>query len=157
MASSPPSFWERGGAWALAQSILMLGLVAAVFVDQGSFGGALATATGWVAFGLGSLSGVGGALALRSNRTIFPRPKEGSRLITNGIYRWVRHPLYGSLMALGLAWALLRGSWTALGLTLVMTLFLHLKAGREERWLREHFPDYPDYARRVARFVPGIW
>jgi protein-S-isoprenylcysteine O-methyltransferase Ste14 len=36
-------------------------------------------------------------------------------------------------------------------------VLLRLKAGREERWLREQFPEYADYARRVARFVPGLW
>lgn len=157
MVSSPPTFRERGGGWALVQSVLMIAVCVAVFIDQGSFGGSWVTVVGWALFGLGSIAGVGGALSLRSNRTIFPRPKEDSRLITGGIYRWVRHPLYASLMALGSGWALLRGSWTALGITLVMIVFLRFKAAREETWLTERFPDYVDYARRVARFIPGAW
>lgn len=155
--ASTPSFWQRGGGWALAQSALMIGVVAAGYVDHGNLGGLLVEVAGWGLFGLGAVAGVGGALSLRGNRTIFPRPKEGAELITSGVYRWVRHPLYGSLMALGLGWALLRGSWTALGVTLVMTCCLRFKAGREERWLMERFPAYPDYARRVARFIPWVW
>jgi protein-S-isoprenylcysteine O-methyltransferase Ste14 len=35
--------------------------------------------------------------------------------------------------------------------------FFDLKARREERWLRERFADYDDYARRVKRFIPGFY
>ena len=157
MPSSPPTFWQRGGAWALVQLVLMAGVLAAGWVGRGGFGGPLVTLAAWTLFGLGALSGVGGALSLRGNRTIFPRPREDSELVTGGPYRWVRHPLYSSLMALGFGWALFRGSWPTLGATLVMAVFLRLKAAREERWLQERFPGYADYTRRVARFIPGVW
>lgn len=155
--TSPPSIWQRGGGWVLAQVALMVGVVASAFVDQGSFGGGALQAVAWLLLALGAVFGIGGAWSLRGNRTIYPRPKEDSRLVQTGLYRWVRHPLYTSLMALAVGWALLRGSWTALGTSGVLTAFLHFKAAREERWLRERFPDYPDYAQRVARFLPGVW
>jgi protein-S-isoprenylcysteine O-methyltransferase Ste14 len=37
-----------------------------------------------------------------------------------------------------------------------MALFADFKATREERWLRERFPDYPDYARRVRKLIPFV-
>jgi protein-S-isoprenylcysteine O-methyltransferase Ste14 len=73
------------------------------------------------------------------------------------VYRWIRHPLYTSVMALSLGWAVARGSALTLALAVALIVLLRLKAGREERWLREQFPEYADYARRVARFVPGLW
>lgn len=96
-------------------------------------------------------------MALKCNRTIFPKPKQGSRLIQAGIYRWVRHPLYTSLMLLSAGWGLLWCSSLALLTTGVLALFLNAKAVREEGWLREQFTDYADYERRVRRFIPGIY
>jgi len=38
-----------------------------------------------------------------------------------------------------------------------LALVLHAKAVREERWLRERYPEYRDYEQRVKRFVPWVW
>ncbi|HMO66592.1 MAG TPA: methyltransferase, partial [Verrucomicrobiota bacterium] len=98
--------------------------------------------------------GVRGVRDLGRHRTPFPRPRPDAELVTTGIYARLRHPLYAAVIVLGLAWALLWRSWPALVLAVVQVPFFDAKARAEERRLRERFPGYVDYARRVGRFLP---
>lgn len=107
--------------------------------------------------GLGAAFGLGGVWALGRHRTIFPQPKAHARLITHGVYGWVRHPLYTSLILIALGWSALWRSWLGLVLATALSSFLHRKARREEQWLRAKFPNYEAYARRVKRLIPGLY
>ena len=110
-----------------------------------------------VLFAVGAWFGVAGVGALGRNRTPYPKPLDDSALVQHGVYAWVRHPLYSSLMFVSVGWALLWASWAGLVVSGVLTWLLCAKARREERWLRERYPAYRDYAQRVKRFVPGLW
>ena len=95
----------------------------------------------------------------RSRRVAQPaaRPTDKAVLISDGIYRRLRHPIYAGIMLLGLGWALLTASVVALALALLLAVVLDLKARREEAWLTERFAAYPTYAARTRRFVPGVY
>jgi len=56
-----------------------------------------------------------------------------------------------------MGWALVWRSWPALLAALALAPVLCAKARREERWLRQHFPEYAAYERRVRRFIPWIF
>lgn len=78
-------------------------------------------------------------------------------LVTNGPYRWVRHPVYlGEITAtLGLLLPVLSTRNVA-----VFALFCALQLWRtrhEEAGLVATFPEYDDYRRRTARLLPGLW
>lgn len=150
------SFWSRGGAWVLAQSVLMPLILVAGWVQDGVPPG-WAILPGWLLVGWGAAAGLAGAAVLGRNRTIFPLPNPDSTLVRQGIYRWIRHPLYSSLMGLAFGWSLLRWSWPALVCSGLLTVLLRFKAAREERWLAERFPEHEHYSRRVARFIPCLW
>ncbi len=78
-----------------------------------------------------------------------------SVLTTTGPYAATRNPLYlGSIViSAGLAVAAL-SAWVVV-LLLVMFVVVYFPVIRsEERFLAERFPEYPDYARRVPRFIP---
>ena len=107
-------------------------------------------------FGLGGYLGIVEVVVLGRNRTPYPQPREGSLLVQRGIYARVRHPLYTSVMVASVGWALIWQSAPAFIAALVLIPFFHAKARREERWLRERFPDYPDYEDRVPRFIPRL-
>jgi protein-S-isoprenylcysteine O-methyltransferase Ste14 len=94
---------------------------------------------------------------LGSNLTPFPKPIAGAKLVRNGIYSWVRHPLYAGVFLLSLGWALLWHSGPALGMSLMLALFFDIKARGEERRLREKFPEYEDYAKRTRKFIPRVY
>jgi protein-S-isoprenylcysteine O-methyltransferase Ste14 len=149
-------FIEHGGWWVIAQS----GLMVLVIVTGPLFPGTEVTiagmAAGGILAGLAALVGIGGVAVLKGNRTIFPRPNPGSHLVQKGVYCWMRHPLYTSLMLLAAAWSLFWSSWTAFAASVILAVFLNSKATREEGWLRARFPDYDAYSRRVKRFIPGV-
>lgn len=150
-------FVERGGWWVLGQSVLMPLVVALGPLTPGDWRWPESRFLAWALCAVGASFGVGGAWVLGRNRTIFPHPNEGSQLVRHGVYRFVRHPLYASLMWLSAGWSLAWESWPTLLAGLVLTVFLIFKSQREERWLRAHFPEYTDYARYVRRFIPWLY
>lgn len=155
-AHASNSFAARGGWWVVAQSILMLTAFVLAVMYPGRFSNPPIMALGFAVFAIGGYFGISGVLVLGKNRTPYPQPRAGSQLIQHGIYARVRHPLYTSVMLASLGWALIWQSVAAFCASLVLIPFFHAKARREEEFLRQTFPDYADYARRVPRFLPGL-
>jgi protein-S-isoprenylcysteine O-methyltransferase Ste14 len=120
----------------------------------------LPTPPTWLLFLSAGLALLGNALALAAlNRlgTSFSIMSEARRLVTDGPYRFVRHPLYLTEEIAIVGIFLPYWSWAA-GLLFLVHLAVQLtRLHNEERLLRETFPDYADYARRTARLIPGIW
>ncbi len=141
----------------LAQSLLMVLILGLAPITEGTASIPLARAAAWVLFGLGAVLGIGGAAVLSNSRTMFPRPREDCRLVQHGVYRWIRHPLYTSVMVLATGWSLFWHSGPAGVLTLILIGFLNLKARHEESLLRARFPAYNTYCDRVKRFIPGVF
>jgi protein-S-isoprenylcysteine O-methyltransferase Ste14 len=105
-----------------------------------------------VAFGLAAVRTLGKQWSYEA------RLIEGHRLVTEGPYRVVRHPIYtallGKLLASNFAFGALWGLLLAGGLFFVGTL---IRIRAEEKLMREAFgAAYADYARRVPAFVPGL-
>lgn len=156
MSSPSNGFLARGGAWVVVQSLLLTAVIVLGVVFSGDWTRLAVIAPGVALFGLGGYFGIAGVLVLGRNRTPYPQPSEGSELVQRGIYARVRHPLYTSVMLASLGWALIWQSMAAFAVALALIPFFHAKARREERWLREQFPAYADYMRRVPRFVPRL-
>jgi len=155
--SGQASFSARGGWWVVAQSVLLAALVTVPSFARQQWRAGWTMAVGAALFAIGASIGIAGARALGRNRTAFPAPLEHSTLVQTGVYRFVRHPLYTSLMLLSFGWGLMWRSIPALVVALLLTALFTAKARREETWLRRKFPEYDDYAKRVRRFIPGIW
>ena len=98
-----------------------------------------------------------GFRALGRNLSPGPRPMHDHSLVTHGIYRRIRHPLYTSLLLLSIGWAIFTHSWLACGATLVLLAFLHMKARVEEKHLESIYPQYRKYAARTGFFLPRLW
>ncbi len=83
--------------------------------------------------------------------------QKDKQLTTSGPYGYTRNPLYlGSLiMAAGFAVAARNGWIVALMLLVFVLIYAPVIAG-EERFLRQTFPEYEDYARSVPRIVPRL-
>lgn len=156
-SESRTRFFERGGGWVLGQFALMVAIIAAGGGYPGSSPRPWTAGLGGALIGLGGVVGILGALHLGKNRTAFPKPIQEGELIETGIYGWIRHPLYSSLICLGLGWSLSRWSgWAGLA-TLGLGALLNAKARREEVWLEQVYPGYRQYRKRVRRFVPGLY
>jgi len=84
--------------------------------------------------------------------------KGNHHLVTTGPYRWVRHPLYATGIALFLALSLTDASWLVLLVTVLVVAFLQLLViPLEEQALMEKFgEDYRAYLRNTGRFLPRM-
>jgi protein-S-isoprenylcysteine O-methyltransferase Ste14 len=84
--------------------------------------------------------------------------KERHELVTGGPYRWVRHPLYATGLALLLGLGLMADSWFVLLATvLAFALLSGLVIPREEQALLAKFGDrYRSYIKRTGRLVPRV-
>jgi len=85
--------------------------------------------------------------------------REGHKLVTSGVYRTLRHPMYSAFWLMALAQALLLPNWVAgpAGLIGFGALFA-LRIGPEERMMEEAFGDeYRAYRDRSWRIVPYIY
>jgi protein-S-isoprenylcysteine O-methyltransferase Ste14 len=79
-------------------------------------------------------------------------------LVVAGAYRYIRHPLYASLLYLAWGIALKTASTLSLGLAAATSFFLWATGRREERENLGRFGDaYREYMRRTRRFIPWIW
>jgi protein-S-isoprenylcysteine O-methyltransferase Ste14 len=150
-------FVERGGWWLIVQGMLLIAALVVGMVFHHQWQSMISVAFGWLLIALGAFLGIAGWIALGRNMTAYPRPPARSELVRQGIYGRVRHPLYSSLIHLAFGWALIRQSWPALAVAVLLTLFLDAKARYEERWLLRQFPEYAGYSERVRRFVPLIY
>jgi protein-S-isoprenylcysteine O-methyltransferase Ste14 len=96
---------------------------------------------------------VWGLAYLRRSFSIIP---EARRLVTGGPYSLSRHPVYLGEIATAVGINLATAGWLG---ALAIAYFIGcelLRIGWEERILAKAFPaDYPDYARRVPRYLPN--
>jgi protein-S-isoprenylcysteine O-methyltransferase Ste14 len=113
-------------------------------------------AAGWVACAAGIVIGAAALAAMGRVMRVSPEPKPGGHLVTRGVYRKLRHPMYTAvvLVALGL-W--LRKPSLALAIAGVALIALLLaKARYEERLLAARYPDYGAYRKRSWGLIPGL-
>jgi len=84
--------------------------------------------------------------------------ERGQHVVTTGPYRFVRHPLYASVLIFFPSIALLLGSWLGLAWAALMMALLVERTRLEDVTLMKELEGYPDYAVRVRyRLVPGVW
>ena len=84
--------------------------------------------------------------------------REGHELVTEGVYRHIRHPMYASEWLWGIAQALMLQNWVAgwTGLALFTPLYV-LRVPREERMMLDRFGEgYRAYMDRTGRVVPRL-
>lgn len=82
-------------------------------------------------------------------------PADG--LVTSGVYRAVRHPMYASFFLYNAGILLLTSNWLAVAGIFGMLWLYRSRVDGEERMMVELFGDeYRSYARRTGRVVPGV-
>lgn len=116
----------------------------------------------WAGAGLGCLGLVlllWSHLSLGRNFFAGLQVRKQHKLITDGPYRWIRHPMYMAFIALGLGFALLTASWFVGGTWFAgFGLMLINRLVKEEEMLTEQFGDrYAAYRKRTGGFIPRPW
>jgi protein-S-isoprenylcysteine O-methyltransferase Ste14 len=95
-------------------------------------------------------------LALGKSLTAHPIPARRGVLVTDGLYRYARHPIYTGVLALGAAMTLLGGLIPHLFFYIALIALLNYKASFEEQLLRARYPEYASYAAKTGRFLPKL-
>jgi protein-S-isoprenylcysteine O-methyltransferase Ste14 len=96
---------------------------------------------------------------LGTNWSITLELREHHQLITRGVYRLIRHPMYSALLLYSIAHALVIPNWVAGPSNLIaFSILLTLRVEAEERMMRDEFGDqYAAYAAQTKRLIPGVW
>jgi protein-S-isoprenylcysteine O-methyltransferase Ste14 len=154
-----PELGPRGEGWVGLQSLLFGGIVACslagVYWPSGVE--SYLAVLGILVAAVGAVVVVLGVGALGRSFTTLPRPRRTGHLRQHGIYRLVRHPVYGGVLLLALGWSLADAP-LALAPTALLAVLFDLKSRREEAWLVEQYPEYGAYrARTPRRFIPLVY
>ena len=86
---------------------------------------------------------------LGRNLSPFPRPLKNSNLVTNGIYRFTRHPMYYSLIFISFGVFITKLSIYYLFLSISLGLIIKFKIALEEEYLNNKFKNYLLYKNEV--------
>ncbi|WP_295664340.1 isoprenylcysteine carboxylmethyltransferase family protein [uncultured Mucilaginibacter sp.] len=95
-------------------------------------------------------------LQLNVNLSPFPTPSQDSHLITNGVYRYMRHPIYGGILLAAAGYSLNSADAFRLLVTLALFLLFYFKSNYEEKLLKKRFAGYSDYIKHTGRFLPSL-
>jgi protein-S-isoprenylcysteine O-methyltransferase Ste14 len=159
MNGSLPQLGRRGEGWVAPQPVLIAAILAAGI--RGSRWPSAARGVRTAGAAVSALGGIylfaGGIKGLGKQITPFPKPVDQGSVKRSGPYGLVRHPMYGGVLLLTLAWSL-ASSPLALAPWTVAAVFLDAKRRREEAWLVEAHPEYEEYRASVRdSFVPFVW
>ena len=113
--------------------------------------------TGLVLYTLGLATAVTGRIQLGWNWSDIEQAhvKRGHALVSHGLYRFVRHPIYTGDLLLLLGLELSLNSWCVLAAA-ALAVYIRRRAIREEGQLRQALPGYDQYCSRTTRFLPFL-
>jgi len=107
---------------------------------------------------LGGVIGLWAFLAMGlGNIRAFPEIPQHGRLVVHGPYRWMRHPMYTSVLVITLAWMVEHPLPFRMALWLALAMTLWIKLGYEEQLLLTRFPSYEQYRKRTKRLIPFLF
>jgi protein-S-isoprenylcysteine O-methyltransferase Ste14 len=109
---------------------------------------------GFMAAGVGV--GLWSAVYLGRGLTASPLPNGSTDLVMRGPYRFVRHPMYTSVILLGVGMTIRSGSLIAALAFAALIILFAVKSRWEELHLADTFPGYERYMSTTGRFVPRI-
>jgi protein-S-isoprenylcysteine O-methyltransferase Ste14 len=98
-------------------------------------------------------------IELGKNWSISLELREGHQLVTSGLYRHVRHPMYTSIFLYALGQALVVPNWIVGPANLVAFFVLFaVRVRSEEQMMADKFGDqYRNYLAKTKRLIPGMW
>ncbi len=96
----------------------------------------------------------------RANRdsiiNIVPTPHQRARLVTNGIYAYVRHPIYLGVVLVTAGILIWYATLPITILWVLIVAFLQIKSRHEESLLLERYDEYEGYRQRSGRILPRL-
>lgn len=93
-------------------------------------------------------------IQLNKNLSPFPSPKSNANLITSGVFKYIRHPIYTGIFLLAIGLGLYFNSGFKIIVAILLLLLFYFKSNYEEKQLLLKFPKYKKYRQATGRFFP---
>lgn len=142
--------------YALAQTLLLFAFAAAFFLDTGPhlYTAGTPGTVGTVLCAVGLLLMLLAFASIRWSIQIAPEPRVGAQLVTRGVYKRLRHPIYTAILVLVVGLLLRKPTVAMAIMAAVVIAFLVVKARFEETLLLVRYPEYAEYRTRTWGIVP---
>jgi protein-S-isoprenylcysteine O-methyltransferase Ste14 len=153
--------WFAGAGFIVAEGVAVFGPIlqlVGVVSPLGFLHTPWIQITGAVIAVLGIATTVYAQLDMGDSWRIGVDKSETTTLVRNGVFGWVRNPIFTAMMMFGFGFALLTPNPVALVgfVLLVITIELQVRAVEEPYLLATHGHSYREYCSDVGRFVPGV-
>ncbi|MBW7855488.1 MAG: hypothetical protein H3C44_04475 [Ignavibacteria bacterium] len=103
-----------------------------------------------------SIPGIAGMVQMKSKLRMLPEPASDAVLLQDGIYKFIRHPMYLSVLLTTLVITLLNINLFEVTAWLFLLITIIIKLNREESFLKEKFAEYTIYRNRTKALIPFI-
>lgn len=115
----------------------------------------------WLGVGIGILCAFGIYwlfISIGSGITPVSATRKEHQLSTNGLYRWIRHPLYTIGSSFIVSFGMMADNWFIILMGALAFIGMAVRTPKEEANLIEKFGDeYREYMKRTGRFLPKVW
>jgi len=147
-------FGSRGEQYFIAQAFLVLCILGGGVPILGDL---LKVLFGPVLLLVGVVTLIAGVYEMGESLSPFATPSSNMSLKTEGVFQYVRHPLYAGLLCIAMGGSIVTDSASRVILTLALFFVLTKKAEFEEKEIEKKIPTYKDYKNEVTgRFVPSL-
>lgn len=147
---------QKSNLFAAGQFVLIAIFATVFFLEPGPAVFVSMTIPGTVIAVAGLVLMAAAFVSLREVIQVAPEPKAGGHLVTTGLYRRLRHPIYSGIVLLVIGLFLREPALYVAFLGVVLIAFLVVKSKFEERLLRERYPEYAESMRRSWGVIPGL-
>ena len=101
--------------------------------------------------------GIWAIYTMKFNFNIAPDISPNSNLIINGPYKYVRHPMYLSVLGITICFIINDFSLFEIAIYVILLINFIMKLEYEEKILLAKFPEYSDYVKYTKRLIPYIY
>ena len=147
----------RSKRWELSQTLLLLFILLFPFKVTLNFS-LTVRYLGLFCLIAGSIITICAILSLKDNLKPSPKPKVGGYLVTDGLYKIIRHPAYSGIVIAALGLSLWMSDLIRIALTLMLFVLFDAKSRAEETWIEKTYPEYASYKKQVTKkFIPWVY
>ena len=101
--------------------------------------------------------GIWAIFIMKFNFNIAPEPVSNAKLIVKGPYRFIRHPMYTSVLGISLCYLIQDYSIFKLMIYVILTVNFIMKLNYEEKILSKRFSEYNEYKKRTKMLIPYLF
>lgn len=112
---------------------------------------------GFAVLCFGTIFRIVSLLTLQHGFSITLEKKAEVKLVTTGAYKYIRHPLYSSVLIMAMSGVILFSTIYCWAFVIITLIGLLSRINKEEKFLLEIFPDYKQYSRKTKKMIPFVY